>query len=150
MRNSKTSVDLSIWACYGLGLVTTILVAIYLFGDVGTIEQNLVFHLGFLAIATFVYLVIYRLIRLMLNIKKDKVFVPENVAYLRRVSWDCFGVATVCVVGGLLYKDLPFALFMLMAFIAATIGLILWVIKNVLESATEQKPETDPAAENEA
>lgn len=143
MWNSKKSVDLSLVACYGLALILTIAVAIFLFGDVGTIEQNLVFNLGFLGCATFGYLALYGLIRLLLNIKKGQVFVRENVTYLRRISWDCFGVAGVAVVGGFLYKDLPFTFFLLMAFIAAAIGLVLRVVKNVMEAAVELKTEND-------
>lgn len=143
MWNRKNSVVLSLWACYIFGLILTIAVAIFLFGDVGTVEQNLVFNLGFLASATFVYFALYGLIRLLLNIRKDKVFVRENVTYLRRISWDCFGVAAVAIVGGFLYHDLPITFFWLMAFIAAAIGLVLRVVKNVMEAAVELKAEND-------
>jgi len=143
MWNRKNSVELSLWACYIFGLILTIAVGIFLFGDVGTVEQNLVFNLGFLASATFVYFALYGLIRLLLNIRKDKVFVRENVTYLRRISWDCFGVAAVAIVGGFLYHDLPITFFWLMAFIAAAIGLVLRVVKNVMEAAVELKAEND-------
>ena len=143
MWNSKKSVDLSLLACYGFAFIMTILVAIFLFGDIGNIDENLVFNLGFLSSATFVYFALYALIRLLLNIKNGKVFVPENVTYLRRISWDCFGVAAVAVAGAFLYKDLPFTFFLLLAFIAATIGLVLRVVKNVMESAVELKVESD-------
>jgi len=96
-----------------------------------------------LASATFVYFALYGLIRLLLNIRKDKVFVRENVTYLRRISWDCFGVAAVAIVGGFLYHDLPITFFWLMAFIAAAIGLVLRVVKNVMEAAVELKAEND-------
>ena len=108
--------------------------------------MNLVFNLGFLAIATFVYFALYGLIRLLLNIKDGKVFIREKVIYLRRVSWDCFGVAAVAVVGGFLYEDLPFTFFLLMAFITGTIGLILRVVKNVMESAVALSAEKDLTA----
>ena len=143
MWNKNKSVTLSLWACYAFGLILTLLVGIFLFGDVGTIEQNLVFNLGFLASATFLYFALYGLIRLLLNIKGGKVFVTENVTYLRRISWDCFGVAAVAIVGGFLYHDLPFTVFAVLALIATTIGLVLRVVKNVMESAVELKSEND-------
>lgn len=143
MWNKNKSVTLSLWACYIFAVFMTLLVAIFLFGDVGTIEQNLVFNLGFLASATFVYFALYGLIRLLLNIRDGKVFVPENVTYLRRISWDFFGVAAVAVVGGFLYHDLPITVFIVLAFISATLGLVLRVVKNVMEAAVALKKEND-------
>ena len=143
MWNKDKSTVLSLAACFVFAGVLTIAVAIFLFGDVGNIEQNLVFNLGFLGCATFVYLALYGLIRLLLNIKNGKVFIRENVTYLRRISWDCFGVAAVSFIGGLLYKDLPYTFFLFLALVAASIGLVLRVVKNVMECAVELKDENE-------
>ena len=143
MWNSKKSVSLSIIACIIFAVILTGAVGIFLWGDVGTIEQDIVFNLGFVFSAAFVYAALYCLIRLLLNIQNNKVFIRENVAYLRRISWCCFGVTAVALIGGLLYKGFPYTFFLFIAFIAATIGLVIRVVKNVMERAVEIKAENE-------
>lgn len=143
MWTSKKSVALSIAACFGFAAILTAAVGIFLFGQVGTIETNLVFDVGFLLSAAFVYAALYGLIRLLFNIKKSRVFIRENVTYLRRISWCCFGVTAVALIGGLLYKGLPYSFFLFIAFLAAAIGLVLRVVKNVMECAVELKAENE-------
>ncbi len=75
---------------------------------------------------------------LLVNIKKDAVFVPENVKYMRYISWCCFAVAIIYFVLGFRIL-LAFAI----AAAAALFGLILRVIKNVFTEAVEIKSEND-------
>jgi len=88
--------------------------------------------------AVFAYVTLYSLLRLLWNIKKDAIFVTPNVKYLRCISWCCFAVAFITLLGGTQY--LPF-LFMTIA--AAFVGLMLRVVKNVMESAVAIKAENE-------
>lgn len=81
---------------------------------------------------------LYCLLRLLANIKKELVFIPRNIALLRLLSWCCFGVALVTLIGGVLY--LPF---LLVAGAALFLGLILRVVKNVMAAAVEIKTENE-------
>ncbi|MBR6107038.1 MAG: DUF2975 domain-containing protein [Oscillospiraceae bacterium] len=76
--------------------------------------------------------------RLLLHISKKKLFVQENVTCFRLISWCCFGVAA-------LWAVLTFwrRLALFVALIAAFAGLILRVLKNLLEQAVELREEND-------
>jgi len=72
------------------------------------------------------------------NIKKEKIFVQGNVALLRAISLCCFAAAFVMVFAARYYL-----FFGLMAIAIAFIGLILRVVKNVIEEAVRIKSEND-------
>ncbi len=86
----------------------------------------------------FAYITLYSLLRLLLNIRKEAIFVAANVRYLRRISWCCFAVAVVTLAGGVFY--IPFSF---VAVAAAFVGLMLRVVKNVMQSAVELKSENE-------
>lgn len=88
--------------------------------------------------AVFAYITLYSLIKLLFNIKKQKIFINQNVKYLRRISWCCFAVALITLIGGLFY--IPF---FFIAIAAAFIGLMLRIVKNVMQSAVEIKAENE-------
>lgn len=81
---------------------------------------------------------LFSLDRLLANIKKEEVFIDKNVVYLRIISWCCFGVAVLVVMAGYYYY-----LFYFVAIVAAFIGLILRVVKNVIDQAVIIKAEND-------
>lgn len=76
--------------------------------------------------------------RLLRNLLRELLFIPQNVTLLRALSWCCFAVALVTLISGCFY--LPF---LLICAAAAFMGLILRVIKNVFCSAIEIKAEND-------
>lgn len=81
---------------------------------------------------------LYCLDRLLANIRKKEVFIEKNVKYLRWISWCCFAVSLLIMIGA-------FSTFLLftVAIAAAFIGLILRVVKNVIEQAMILKNEND-------
>ena len=81
---------------------------------------------------------VWQLHRLLENIAKQKLFVQENVACFRLISWCCFAVSLIWLV--LTYWRL---LAFFVAFIAAFAGLILRVLKNLLEAAVALREEND-------
>jgi hypothetical protein len=75
---------------------------------------------------------------LLAAIREEKVFVRANVGHLRAISWCCFVAAAIFTVGSRGSLAL-----VLIAAMAAFAGLIIRVIKNVLESGVEIKDEND-------
>ncbi len=93
------------------------------------------------AYVSFVFLMIalFALDLLLRNIRKDAVFVQTNVKCLRTISWCCFAIAIVMICGW------PFIAYVLayVAAAAAFFGLLMRVVKNVIETACEIKNEND-------
>ncbi|MDD4565128.1 MAG: DUF2975 domain-containing protein [Eubacteriales bacterium] len=81
---------------------------------------------------------LFSLDRLLANIKAKNVFVEKNVRYLRVISWCSFAVSAILFVFGFYYL-----LSLLVAIAAAFFGLILRVVKNVIEQAVIIKNEND-------
>ena len=96
------------------------------------------FSACFYPCAVLAYITLYGLLRLLFNIKKDAIFIEKNVSYLRRIAWCCFGVAAITLAGGVFY--LPF---LFVAVAAGFVGLMLRVVKNVMESAVQIKAENE-------
>lgn len=76
--------------------------------------------------------------RLLVNIRKKDVFIEKNVKHLRVISWCSFAVSIILLVSGSYYL-----LFLIIAVAAAFFGLILRVVKNVIEQAVLIKSEND-------
>ncbi len=84
------------------------------------------------------YVLLYNLYRLICNLEREQVFIPKNIAYLRRSSWCCVVVAVVCVVGIPTYPS-----FCIITIAAGFMALIIRIIKNVFEQAILMKDELD-------
>lgn len=81
---------------------------------------------------------LYSLNVLLGNINRSEVFIPQNTACLRRISWACMLVGCVLFIFGLWRF-----IFILAAFLSVMFGLIMRVLKNVFEKAVEIKSEND-------
>ncbi len=81
---------------------------------------------------------LFSLDRLLVNIKKKDVFISKNVKHLRVISWCSFTVSAILFVSVFYYL-----MFFLIAVAAAFFGLILRVVKNVIEQAVAIKNEND-------
>jgi len=76
--------------------------------------------------------------RLLGNIKKEAVFIHENVRMLRVISWCCFATALL-----LMFAVKYYLLLGLVGITFGFIGLILRVVKNVIEEAVIIKAENE-------
>ena len=97
-----------------------------------------VFVCAFYPCAVFGYITLYSLIRLLFNIKKQEIFISRNVTYLRTISWCCFAVSIITIIAGVFY--IPYCF---ISVAAAFIGLMLRVVKNVMQNAVEIKTENE-------
>lgn len=152
MWNGKRSVVLSIVVCF---VFVAILTAGLFFGpwavsmwfsvfrgwavDGEAMHRMLtLFKACYYPCAVFAYVTLYSLIRMLFNIRKGELFITQNVQYLRRISWCCFVVALITLIGGWFY--IPFSL---VAVAAAFVGLMLRIVKNVMQSAVEIRAENE-------
>ena len=111
--------------------------------DLGIVEvtdsgENIILGLAYVALVLIAVIDVL-LFMLLLRVKSGKVFTVESVGLIRGISWGCYLVAGVF--SGLAAYFTFIAL--LVAFVAAFLGLCLRVVKNVIEEATEIKNEND-------
>ena len=83
-------------------------------------------------------LLLFNLYGLLSNISGGEIFTRKNVAFMRRISWFCFYGAFIALLSGIYY--LPWGL---VGMAAAFIGLIVRVVKNVVEQDVILKEEND-------
>lgn len=152
MWNSKHSTVLSIVVCFIVAVVLTVAVFIgpwaikmwFLYyrgwdeNSTGLLQVMTLFKVAFYPCAVLAYVTLYSLLRLLFNIKKDEIFTTQNVIYLRRISWCCFAVALITGVSGVFYVP-----YLMMAVAAGFVGLMLRVVKNVMQRAVEIREENE-------
>ena len=152
MWNRKRSVTLSIVACCVFAILVTLGLicgpwavkmwfSLFRGWDANSVAMHnmvMLFRACYYPCSIFAYVALYSLLRMLFHIKKDRIFIPENVRYLRRISWCCFAVAFITMLGGIQYIPL-----MCFAVAAAFMGLMLRVVKNVMENAVEIKAENE-------
>ncbi len=97
-----------------------------------------VFGACFYPCAVFSAVILYSLIKLLFNIKSDEVFTLQNVKYLKTISWCCVAIALITFVGGYFYMP-----FMFVAMAGGFVGVLLRVLKNVMQTALELREEND-------
>lgn len=72
------------------------------------------------------------------HIRHGRVFTDTNVALMRLISWCCFAEAAIYAVFGIWYLTA-----LMVAFVFVFGGMVVRVLKNVLEEATALKLEND-------
>ena len=93
------------------------------------------------------------LLALLLQIRRQQVFVAKNISYLRSLSWLCFAEGLLFLGEGIVLftdleqtiwnEDLFTVAFFLIAFACVFMGTILRVVKNTFEEAATIKDEND-------
>ncbi len=152
MWNRKRSVTLSIVVCFVFVVILT--AALFVgpwfvkfwftvyrgWSESGMAMHNMstLFASCFYPCAVFAYITLYSLLKLLFNIKKQDIFIDKNVKYLRRISWCCFAVSFITLIGGVFYVP-----FLFVAVAAAFVGLMLRVVKNVMQNAVEISEENE-------
>lgn len=83
------------------------------------------------------------LISLLFLVRRREVFTPGAVARLRGISWCCFAECAILIAEGFAFGVAFIGSIITISFIAAFLGIVLRVVKNVLEEATAIKSEND-------
>ncbi|MBO4872945.1 MAG: DUF2975 domain-containing protein [Lachnospiraceae bacterium] len=101
----------------------------------------------FLLFSIIAWIALAQLYLMLMNLRRNNVFVAENVRRMRIASWCCFGAAFLGLIAALLciHEDLAFHLPVLfcLALAAAFMGLIVRIVKNSFEAAIRMKDELD-------
>lgn len=84
------------------------------------------------------FIILYDLNHVLMNIRKNQVFINQNAHCLRRISWASLLIAAITLISAFGY--LPF-LFVSVAF--GFLALLVRVIKNIIVQAIEIKKEND-------
>ena len=100
--------------------------------------QGMLMMISVYLCSVFGWVVLWKLWRLLANMKLERVFVSDNVSLLRAVSWCCAAVAVICLISVAYY--LPF---LVAAMAAAFMALIVRIVKNVFQQAVRMKDELD-------
>ncbi len=152
MVKNKTSVKISIGVCFALLVILLILFVLgnalfelYMtayrgFSATGEALAMLkrVFGFCFYPSGIFALVILFSLLKLLFNIKEEKIFIKQNTTCLRTVSWCCFAIAVITFIGAFFYMP-----FMFVAFAGGFTGMLLRVLKNVMQSAVELREESD-------
>lgn len=88
--------------------------------------------------AVVIFVALWNMEKLLCNLSRQVIFVPENVCRTRRVQWCCGIVAAICLVSTLFV--LPMLLF---AAIMGFLCLVVSVVASVLEAAVAIREEND-------
>ena len=152
MWNSKRSVKLSITVCFALVVVLVVLAIfgpmlfkLYMTGYRGFVPDgepmqrlSKTFAWCFYPSSIFSGIILYSLLKLLFNIKGGEVFINQNVKLLRGVSWCCVAISIITFVGAFFYMPFGFV-----ALAGGFVGMMLRVLKNVMQSAVEIREEND-------
>ncbi len=148
----KKSVTVSLIACYVLAAALLILcifgpqifelyMTIYRgFKPNGEAMLSLkkVFISCFYPCAVFAGFILFSLIKLLKNIKAELIFIEKNVKYLKTVFICCFAIAIITFVGAFFYMPFGF-----ISLAAVFVGILLRVLKNIMQCAVELRQEND-------
>lgn len=152
MITTKKSVSVSIFVCITVAVILGILVFLgpkvfefYMTAYRGFVPDGealkmlkKTFAFCFYPSAFFSSIILYSLLSLLFNIKKGDTFTRINVLLLKTVSWCCFIIAVITLIGGFFYMP-----FMFVAAAGGFLGMFLRVLKNVMQSAVEIAEENE-------
>ena len=92
------------------------------------------YMLGIIALLT-----LFCMLRFIVNLENDLVFVPQNIKWLRFISYGCHSAGLLLIIATVVYHKL----FLVLSLAALFMMLIVRVIKNAFEQAVEMKEELD-------
>ena len=92
------------------------------------------YMLGIIALLT-----LFCMLRFIVNLENDLVFVPQNIKWLRFISYGCLSAGLLLIITTVVYHKL----FLVLSLAALFMMLIVRVIKNAFEQAVKMKEELD-------
>ena len=90
--------------------------------------------LGIIALLT-----LFCMLRFIVNLENDLVFVPQNIKWLRFISYGCLSAGLLLIITTVVYHKL----LLVLSLAALFMMLIVRVIKNAFEQAVKMKEELD-------
>jgi len=144
-RRSTTLSIVVAWVALVLGVAAIpLLVPLLTMADVGAIfGHSFVARAAaplYICLACGIIAVII-VLRLLGDIRRGEVFTVANVRRLRLISYCGFVIFLACVVGAIVTR--PWLIFIALGLVAAFLGLLMRVIKNVVDAARLLKEDAD-------
>ena len=90
--------------------------------------------LGIIALLT-----LFCMLKFIVNLENDLVFVPQNIKWLRFISYGCLSAGSLLIITTVIYHKL----YIVLSLAALFMMLIVRVIKNAFEQAVKMKEELD-------
>ena len=82
---------------------------------------------------------LFCMLKFVTNLEKDLVFIPQNIKWLRFISFGCLSAGLLLIVVAVVYHKL----YLIFSLAALFMMLIVRVIKNAFEQAVKMKEELD-------
>lgn len=82
---------------------------------------------------------LFCMLKFVTNLEKDLVFIPQNIKWLRFISYGCLSVGLLLIIVTVVYHKL----YLIFSLAALFMMLIVRVIKNAFEQAVKMKEELD-------
>ncbi len=141
MLDSQKSTRLTLYVTY----IFCFLLVVIMIGIIpgitwimGTAQFAKICIISFYVCTPAAWVALFSIIKLLKNILKDNIFSADSVRLLKILSYCCMYVSAVCFVVMFIFR-----LFFVFCLGAGLMTLILRVLKNVMERATEIKEEND-------
>lgn len=135
-NNSKSLTAISFWNKIALWVWILSVLPVFLNLFLGNKEWFLL--IIYLSLYLPVFLIGLNLFFLLQNIQKGIIFSKDNLEYLRRISWACLFAGIFLLLAGL-YQWI----FIILSAMVGFFGLLMRVIKNMLNDAIRLKEEND-------
>jgi hypothetical protein len=145
LMKSKTSAKFTLWANRILAAAVAVLCftmydILVWYGHVRVIPWQIcsVIMIAFYLCVPVVFCALWCIEKLLSNILQDRVFIPANVRFIRRIRWYCAAVSLICAPASFFYPPLLF-----MVLIMGFLALVVSVVKNLMAAAVELQEEND-------
>ena len=90
-------------------------------------------------LGTIALLTLFCMLKFIVNLENDLVFVPQNIKWLRFISYGCLSAGSLLIITTVIYHKL----YIVLSLAALFMMLIVRVIKNAFEQAVKMKEELD-------
>nr|WP_315104133.1 DUF2975 domain-containing protein [uncultured Catonella sp.] len=90
-------------------------------------------------LGTIALLTLFCMLKFIVNLENDLVFVPQNIKWLRFISYGCLSAGSLLIITTVIYHKL----YIVLSLAALFMMLIVRVIKNAFEQAVKTKEELD-------
>jgi len=86
----------------------------------------------------FAYVILFSVLKLLNNMKKNEVFIKENTNLMKKMAIGCFLIFASCVAGSLIWPSILF-----IGVVGLFMGLIVQCVRVVMDKAIDMRDELD-------
>lgn len=86
----------------------------------------------------FAYVILFSVLKLLNNMKKNKVFIKDNTSLMKNMAISCFAIFALCVAGMAIWPSILF-----IGVVGLFMGLIVQCVRVVMDKAIDMRDELD-------